>query len=35
MSSRGPFRRHSAQFKLELCQDIRSGVFGWCGCLFG
>jgi transposase-like protein len=28
MSSRGPYRRHSPQFKLQLCQDIRSGVFG-------
>jgi len=28
MSSRGPYRRHSAQFKLQLCQDIRSGVLG-------
>ena len=25
MSSRGPYRRHSAQFKLQLCQEIRSG----------
>lgn len=25
MSSRGPYRRHAAQFKLQLCQDIRSG----------
>ena len=28
MSSRGPYRRHSTQFKLQLCQDIRSGVLG-------
>ena len=28
MSSRGPYRRHSAQFKLQLCQDIRSAVLG-------
>ena len=28
MSSQGPYRRHSAQFKLQLCQDIRSGVLG-------
>ena len=28
MSSRGPYRRHSAQFKLQLCQDIRSGILG-------
>lgn len=28
MTSRGPYRRHSAQFKLQLCQDIRSGELG-------
>lgn len=28
MSSRGPYRRHTAQFKLQLCTDIRSGVLG-------
>ena len=28
MSSRGPYRRHSAQFKLQLCHDIRSGALG-------
>ena len=28
MSSRGPYRRHSAQFKLQLCQEIRSGGLG-------
>ena len=28
MSSRGPYRRHAAQFKLRLCQDIRSGELG-------
>jgi transposase len=28
MSSRGPYRRHSAQFTLQLCHDIRSGVLG-------
>ncbi|MDI7865195.1 transposase [Rhizobiaceae bacterium n13] len=28
MKSRGPYRRHSTQFKLQLCQDIRSGVIG-------
>ena len=28
MSSRGPYRRHSAQFKLQLCHDIRSGTLG-------
>ncbi len=26
MSSRGPYRRHSPQFKLQLCNDIRSGA---------
>ena len=28
MSSRGPYRRHAAQFKLQLCVDIRSGALG-------
>ena len=28
MSARGPYRRHSAQFKLQLCHDIRSGTLG-------
>lgn len=28
MTSRGPYRRHSTPFKLQLCQDIRSGVVG-------
>ena len=28
MSSRAPYRRHSAQFKLQLCQEIRSGALG-------
>lgn len=28
MSSRGPYRRHSPQFKLQLCTDIRSGALG-------
>ena len=28
MSSRGPYRRHSAQFKLQLCHNIRSGILG-------
>ncbi|BEP68471.1 MULTISPECIES: transposase [unclassified Variovorax] len=28
MSARGPYRRHSAQFKLQLCQEIRSGALG-------
>lgn len=26
--SRGPHRRHSPQFKLQLCTDIRSGAIG-------
>ncbi len=28
MSSRGPYRRHAAQFKLQLCVEIRSGALG-------
>ena len=28
MSSRGPYRRHAAQFKLQLCREIRSGSIG-------
>jgi transposase len=28
MTSRGPYRRHSTRFKLQLCQDIRNGVIG-------
>ena len=28
MPSRGPYRRHSGQFKLPLCSDIRSGKIG-------
>ena len=28
MTSRGPYRRHSTPFKLQLCQDIRGGVIG-------
>jgi len=28
MTSRGPYRRHSTPFKLQLCQDIRNGVVG-------
>ncbi|CDN58443.1 hypothetical protein NOJ05_28970 [Neorhizobium galegae] len=30
MKSRGPYRRHSTPFKLQLCQDIRNGVIGRC-----
>ena len=26
MSKRGPYRRHTAAFKLQLCADIRSGT---------
>jgi transposase len=26
--SRGPYRRHTPQFKLQLCSDIRSGTVG-------
>jgi transposase len=26
--TRGPQRRHSPEFKLRVCQEIRSGVFG-------
>lgn len=28
MKSRGPYRRHSTPFKLQLCQDIGNGVIG-------
>lgn len=28
MTSRGPYRRHSTPFKLQLCQDIRAGALG-------
>lgn len=28
MISRGPYRRHSTPFKLQLCQEIRAGVIG-------
>lgn len=28
MTSRGPYRRQSTPFKLQLCQDIRAGVLG-------
>ena len=28
MTSRGPYRRHSTPFKLQLCQDIRTGTIG-------
>ena len=28
MSSGDPYRGHSAQFKLQLCHDIRSGTLG-------
>lgn len=28
MSSRGPYRRHASEFKIQLCQDIHSGAIG-------
>jgi len=28
MAARGPYGRHSAQFKLQHCHDIRSGALG-------
>lgn len=28
MKSRGLYRRHSTPFKLQICQDIRSGARG-------
>jgi transposase len=28
MKCRDPYRRHSTQFKLQLCRDIRSGIIG-------
>jgi transposase-like protein len=28
MSSRGSYRRHSGEFKLQLCADIRAGKVG-------
>ena len=28
MKSRDPYRRHSTQFKLQVCQDIRDGIIG-------
>ncbi|WP_211471560.1 hypothetical protein [Collimonas humicola] len=28
MSARGPYRRHSPQFKIQLCTDIRTGKLG-------
>ncbi len=28
MSSRVRYRRHSTAFKLQLCQEIRSGLIG-------
>jgi transposase-like protein len=28
MSARGPYRRHSQEFKLQLCSDIRDGKLG-------
>lgn len=28
MAARGPYRRHSLQFKIQICSDIRSGKLG-------
>ena len=28
MSSGGKYRRHAPEFKIQLCQDIRSGAIG-------
>jgi transposase-like protein len=28
MASRGPYRRHSPHFKIQICSDIRSGKIG-------
>ncbi|GIZ51095.1 transposase [Noviherbaspirillum aridicola] len=28
MSARGPYRRHSQEFKLQLCSDLRDGKLG-------
>jgi len=28
MSSRGPYRRHAPEFKIQLCEDIRSDAIG-------
>ncbi len=28
MALRGPYRRHSPQFKIQICSDIRSGKIG-------
>ena len=28
MSSRGTYRRHAPEFKIQLCQHIRSGAIG-------
>ncbi|MBN8758161.1 MULTISPECIES: transposase [Variovorax] len=28
MSSRGPYRRYAPEFKIQLCQNIRSGAIG-------
>jgi transposase-like protein len=28
MSSRGPYRGHASEFKIQLCRDIRSGAIG-------
>ena len=28
MAARGPYRRHSLQFKIQICSDVRSGKPG-------
>jgi transposase-like protein len=28
MSARGAYRRHSLQFKIQICSDVRSGKIG-------
>ena len=28
MASRGTYRRHAPEFKIHLCQDIRTGAIG-------
>jgi len=28
VAARGPYRRHSLQFKIQICSDVRSGKLG-------
>jgi len=28
MAARGPYRRHSLQYKIQICSDVRSGKLG-------